>query len=475
MLKQFSKLSEIKNMAKAEVDAFINSLDKGNKIINSIMGAAATNKNWLTEAKSNYQASLQKKGFNKVNYLIAALFNIYKCEFRMKFSPYNDDNIMALRIKYETAYMNYILDFIETHTENNSLIQKHQELLVQAIQALAEENQKMAQHYSAVVQRSLSGNDLSARIRETLNLPVADFNVEQMVKIKNLTNFNEDVLKKHPEFYAEISGLVQMKLNEILDFYKNKIDQEENKTHPSLVKILSMFDYIKDLYAPVRHIVSNKAMESFLEKREEYGCYEEFLQKDYPELKAMFGYLAFPRRKIDTQKITALMDLITKKGRIISGNYLEFTELSPSLSEISTVFENAVRQYLSSELADYYRLYNQILNSSQNDEKILEIVKFYQYIGTTIIRKKHPIYISEKLASIRDDLLRELNSRLSDKLEQKLKSAVDLRDFKKAFDDVFDIYLNSGLMEEVDELRQKKATLLLSMDKLSHLQKILSN
>jgi len=158
MRKLFIKIPDLKKRAKKDIEKHLLNWDRKKKVLNSIIGVAATNKEWLIDAQKKYSIGLSKKNIDKINYFLSALFDIYKCYFLMEHSRFTDEKIISLKDKYETSYLNTVLEFIEENIHNEQEIALNFNYIKQAINVLYKNLKKNSMPFSIILIRKLTQN-----------------------------------------------------------------------------------------------------------------------------------------------------------------------------------------------------------------------------------------------------------------------------------------------------------------------------
>ena len=467
-MKKFLTLLELKQKARKEVRNHIQNWEKSKKIINTLFGVSGINKKWLNSAKKQYRASLSRTGFDKSDLLIGALFEIYKVNFLIHNSKFNDHQISDLVKKYETKYLNFILNFVENNTNNLNDILSLYQPLQESIEVLKEKNSQLANFYFKRLQEAKLSLDFKNRIYQILNIDTKEFNQGLTQKISKLYTKNEDKLSHNPELFQEIYNRVNQKLNKIYRYYYDKFSTEYEKNHPSLNSIISILKEYSNIINPIKNLIKNDELRSFSDNINFYLNIYNFIENKYPVLRQTYQFYQYKNRKIDPQKIDrAIQELSAIKSKIAK-NYIELQQLKPSLNDMISFFNSISKKFYENDLIEYYKIYNKIIEMSSSIKKANQLIKFYHELNR--LKKSMPINnnqnkITTLISTVKNDVIQLLKNLLT----KNIKKAQNTKDIKKSFDPILESFYNLKDLEQIEWVQNYKKKLLSDVEKISKL------
>ncbi len=470
MRNQIYRISDLKKKAKNDVASHVERWNNAKKVINMVIGTAATNRDWLSTAYRHYNTSTSYYGLERLNYLVSSLFNIYRCEFRMESSRMKDESVYSLKEKVESSYFNTILDFLEETIHDESRRTNHLADIQQAIAALAEMNKRLATGYYNILNQFMQQEEVKDIVENMLNTPVEDITPTIAVRLKGILQLHEFSLRKNPKLLEHIVSFLRTKMEEVFLNTRKLYEQEEKKKEPSLHKLIAIVGDFETIYQPLRQYVYAKRYRDFINQKERYDAFMKFINEDYPELIQMYKYLSLPREINDTRKLISLYHKIRSFHHLVDSDYIEMKTLKPSLSDISERFEKALSNVYRRDLMDYYKIFNRMINVEDDDGKIEEMIAFYLHLSEKVDDDSISEYIKDKLSEMRSQIREDLDTFFERSLQDKLEAAQTDKHIIEAFDDILDFLMKIADIERIETFQQQKKKLINKLRELRKLQ-----
>ncbi len=470
MRNQILRISELRKKAKQDVAAHIDRWDNTKRVLNSLIGTAATNRDWLDTAQRHYSAANAYDGLERLDYLVSSLFNVYRCEFRMENGRFKDETVFSLKEKVETSYVNSILDFLEENIHDESNRNHHLADIQQAISALSEVNRKLASGYHNMLGRYMQQGEVKDIIERLLDTPVEDITPTVAVRIKGIFQLHESSLRKNPRLMDHLVNYLRGKIEEVFLCVRKRYEEEEGKEQPSLRKLIAIIGEFETIYQPLRQYVYAQRYRDFIAKKESFDAFRSFIDEDYPELVQMYKYLSLPREIKDTKKLIALYHQIRGFHKLAETEYIEIKNLTPPLNVISKRFEKVLANVYRRDLMEYYQVFNRMINADDGDEKTLDMIRFHQHLTEKLDDDSFSGYLKDKLSEMRDQIRQDLDRYFESRLQDRLETATTDREVIEAFDEVLDFMMKIGDVERIEELQKKKKTLIERLRELRKLQ-----
>ena len=473
MRKLFIKIPDLKKRAKKDIEKHLLNWDRKKKVLNSIIGVAATNKEWLIDAQKKYSIGLSKKNIDKINYFLSALFDIYKCYFLMEHSRFTDEKIISLKDKYETSYLNTVLEFIEENIHNEQEIALNFNYIKQAINVLSSENSQLAKGYYSILEKHISLNQSQEGILKILLIPDEDFSAYHALRLKGMFLNSENVLKKNPTKKKILLQKLEEKLNAIFNYFDKKINSKLHESLISIKEICILFKNLEGIYQPLHEISYSKRILGLLKKKDDFEIYNQFIDIDFPEMKKLYEYLAYQRNTIDVKKIFEVHQKIEKFNKFKKDSFWEIKELEIQIKKFSQRFDSVLSDYYKRDLLSYYKIYNNIINAKENDLKTQEMMRFEKYLNNQIKDKSHSEFLTEKLIVMRDEIRDELYQGAEFKLKKKLSNAKNESEIKVAFDEIIQKFIEFEDISGIEEAQKNKHLILQKIRKIDSFLKFL--
>ena len=470
MRNQIYRISELKKKAKQDVAAHIDRWDSTKRVLNSLIGTAATNRDWLETSQRHYNTAMSTQGLDRLNYLVSALFNAYRCEYRMENGRFKDENVFTLKEKIETSFLNALLDFLEENIHEESSRTEHLADIQQAIAALSEINRKLASGYHNMLGRFMRQEEVKDIIERLLDTPVEDVTPTIAVRLKGIFQLHESSLRKNPKLMQHLVGYLRGKMEEVFLNVRKRYEEEEAKPQPSLRKLIAIIGEFENIYQPLRQHVYAQRYRDFITRKEDYDAFTNFIDKDYPELVQMYKYLSLPREIKDTKKLISLYHRIRGFHKLVDTDYIEIRNLNPTLSTISKRFEKVLANVYRRDLMDYYQVFNRMINADDGDKKTIEMIRFHQHLSDKLDDDSFSGYLKDKLDEMRSQIREDLDRYFENRLQEKLETAQTDKQVIEAFDEVLDFMMKIGDIEQIEKLQKKKKTLIERLRELRKLQ-----
>jgi len=464
IMKKFSLLSDLKKQAYKD---FANNKKSSNqsKLINQIIGINTVNKQWQDKALRSYELANRNIGFNRVTHLQESLVAIYACEYASRNSGVEDPNILKLKAKVENSYYNTCLEFIESCIHDEKKMSQYYNTLQEAVDLLEEYNSKLATQYKTILSRKKSLISSVQTIQETLEANVADINENQLEKIKTLIKHHEYDLKASPDLKEDILEDLRFKMDELLMYYQEKVEKEEKKQNPSLALIIKAYDEFSKAFLPLSDILEQRRYRTFIDKKEDYLQYQDFYYNQYPELVKTYQYYSLPRRNVDKMKLINAKRDAEKYNRLTNTTFAEFQEMSPTLPEIAKLFDNVLGEEFKDDLVNYYKIHNELINASDQDEIIPELIRFIKHLNNKIGEEKDHFLI-DKLITMQEDNFESLDQSIQAYLQKNISSSKKTEHLKTHFDYILNHLFELGDIKRIEAMQTQKKTLIKAFDQL---------
>ncbi len=470
MRNQIYRISELRKKAKHDVTAHIDRWDSTKRVLNSLIGTAATNRDWMETAQRHYNTATSSQGLDRLNYLVSALFNIYRCEYRMEIGRFRDENVFSLQEKIETSYVNSLLDFLEENIHDEPNRTNHLTDIQQAIAALSEVNRKLASGYHNMLGQFMQQEEVKDIIERMLDTPVEDITPTVAIRLKGIFQLHESSLRKNPKLMQHLVGFLRGKIEEVFLLIRKRYEEEESKPQASLRKLIAIIGEFETIYQPLRQHVYAQRYRDFITRKEGYDAFTKFIDEDYPELVQMYKYLSLPREIKDTKKLITLYHRIRSFHNLVENDYIEIKSLNPTLNTISKRFEKVLANVYRRDLMEYYQVFNRMINADDGDEKTLEMIRFHQHLSDKLDDDSFSGYLKDKLSEMRSQIREDLDRYFEKRLQERLETAHTDKQVIEAFDEVLDFMMKIGDIERIEELQKKKKALIERLRELRKLQ-----
>ena len=398
---QFLRLSTLKNRAEIEVAKHVAAWNKKKQVFNNMVGTAATNKDWLASATRKYELARKKTSYEKIDALIAGLFDVYKCVYRMEYSRFNDNNVTHLREKLETTYIHTAIEFIESVIHEEKHIEQNLPIIKQAINLLAENDSKLARGYASMLEQYKQIQDSIIRLEELLHCPALEFTQKDAAALRSLMNFYQERFRKDKCFHESILLHIRNKMEELYLLYSERYEQASAGEEPSIEKLASIVDDFEAIHRNLTNFAHSVRYLKFIGHKEKLNKLRAFIKEDYQSLKSLYGYLSFPREEYDIRKLSNAYSKIGSYHQIIQQPYRELTQLEPGLGQISERIEAVLSEHYNKDLLEYHKVFNNIINLTDEKEKLRENIKFFKTLNSVISDHKKSRFVLTKLNGIR--------------------------------------------------------------------------
>lgn len=429
--------------------------DDSRKLLNQIIGINTVNKQWLDEAKSLYENATRSTGFKKVNFLQNALTSIYACEFAMKNTGIQDNEIIRMKEKIENSYLNTTIEFVETYIHHEKTLLQYFQPLNSAVSLLQECNSKLANQYKIILSRNQSMYQSMQKVQATLELNPLELSEENFKQIRSMIKIHENSLKMTPSLREEILDDLRTKLDQLLLHYQKKIVDEETQALPSFLKIIEYYNEFERYYLPFKDLFDQKRYTDFISKKNNFTSYSDFLNDTYPKLIETYNYYNLPRRQIDKNKIMDAMKTTEKFFIYKDINFLEFNELKPSLHDLYNKFRDILSDEYKEDLVHYLKIENELINAEDNEDKISELVRFIKHLEIKI-SSEHKHFMHEKFVNLKNEMLNNFDNAIQGFLKKNIPQSNKLETIRISFDFVLNKLYELGDISRIEDVQNQK-------------------
>jgi hypothetical protein len=430
MDKLLVKLSEIKRNARKKAVAYDNQTSK-TKLVKQIIGFNPLDKEWLEEGKEKLKKAQHNEGLNRLKYLAQALDVFYFCHGILQQHETSDHEILQLIHKAETMYVNTCLKFIEDNIHESNRILKHFNALFLAVEVITESNPAMAQKYKQMLSRYSSLYNTFQKINDICSNPLTPSHTKQ---IKALITTNESSFKMYPTLKKDIMELIINKLDVYLIDFQENMDKIKAERMPSLDKIVGILKDFKDVYTPLSEFCQQKRYTDLLDKHGYFSGIKNIIKHEYAEWLKTYQYYSLPRNKIEEKHILETIKEIDKNKEVLSSNYKEIQELSPSPDSIKGFLKTIIDQQGKDSIINYYKIENELLHAPDNEKKIEEIVRFIKHLNDKLADGGINEQLKNELTKMRVDFFNMLDTSIENRIKQAIANKVSQNNLKHFFD-----------------------------------------
>jgi hypothetical protein len=455
-MNRFVATSVLKSKAKKEVDQRISEWSSPKRVVNQFIGISATNKDWFDEARRKFKLATQTADLRKIDYLISALFDIYKCNFRMKYNRFPDSDIPKLLKRIETSYFNTVLAYIEQNIYQANYTQKVYGNLVIALQVLAEENRQLSSGYQKILDQYNNRGNFVTKLEQILELPELEFNSTFAEKIAVLWRSSDSILKKNNLFMKDIQSQIQTKLDQVFDYFWNQLQEELEKSSPRLNDSVFLVDKLLNIHNPLKLIVKCKYYNNLIEMRTSYNKYKQFLEFNYPEILKLYKYLQIPKTKEPLDKIYSTFKELKETKEIWDNKFFEFTSLEPTLALIYKFLDDKLYNLHKTEIMNFYKHYNKILSESDISLRLKEMIKYSEYLKVECDKCVGDPFLSEKLKELIESLEDDVRKIIYKYLEENLASTEHYEDKIQFYDEAIALFISMKSLADVELVQNQK-------------------
>ncbi len=456
MQKLFLKLSELKSIARKEVNNHVKNWDSSQKVINKLIGTSATNKDWFQEASQQYSLSRKAIGTKKIDYLVNALFNAYKCYYRMEYSRFNDSRVTDLKSKLEKTYLNSALNYIDDIIKAETDISENIRFLNESIALISEENPSMGASYKKILRRFRTVSEVTQSISKLCSEPIEDFDEEKSVKIRNSYLMIEDNLKNSQDSRNDLMVILRNKMEDLYNYYNELIEFEKAKNNPSIEKLTKLYQQFEKYFFNWKPFIYSKKYKKLADSKKQFSQYLHFINKQYPELKKAYDYCSYPRSTYDENRILNSFNIAVQNKDISSLNFKEIVDLKPDINDMLAIFRKVLNNIYKNDLLQYYDLFNNIINSPVSSVKIKELIRFEKHLEETITNKSNAEYFTSRLTNMKQQVHEDLYELLNSLVHNTLEKADNHNEIKKNLDDIIQYYMEIGDIDKIEEVQRIK-------------------
>ena len=456
MQKLFLKLSELKSIAKKEVNSHVKNWDSSQKVINKLIGTSATNKDWFQEASHQYSLSRKASGTRKIDFLVNALFNAYKCYYRMEYSRFNDNRVTDLKSKLEKTYLNSALNYIDEIIKAENDISENIRFLNESIALISEENPSIGASYKKILRRYKTVSEVTQNIVKLCSEPIEDFDEDKSIKIRNSFLMIEESLKKSQDSRNDIMVVLRNKMEDIYNYYNELIAFEKDKDNPSIAKLTKLYHQFEKYFINWKTFIYAKKYKKLADEKQEYSQYLHFINKQYPELKKSYDYCSYPRSSYDENRILNSFNIAVQNKEIGKSRFREIVSLKPGLNEMISIFSNILNNIYKNDLLEYYELFNNIINSPASNMKIKELIRFEKHLEETINNKSNAEYFTSRLTNMKKQVHDDLYELLTSLVHNTLEKADNHNEIKRNLDDIIKFFMEIGDIDKIEQIQMIK-------------------
>lgn len=472
-MKQILKCSDLRRHAEKEVSQHLDQRDPVARMADALLGTPVQ-KGWFDAARARYHKASGGRRSNRISTLASALLDIYKCTGTIKQGAYQDSGIHQWARKIETAYLNAVLDYIESQIHQQDMAVKHQRTLAQSIACIAEENQKLAGSYQTLLQRYISLNETRKTIENLLDLHPDDFDPFTAAKIKQIFTYHQDSLKQDPLLYDSLISQVKNKLETVYHYYNTMMGNEESRALPSAERMIEIVAQFEVVYRPLNELVHATRYDDFTFRKNEPESVLEFISEDYYQFKKMYDYLSYPRDSHDTRRLLALYQELTAFREALTRNWRELNDLKPGIDRIEERLESVLASHYQKDLLQYHKHFNDIINAVASEEKHREIIRFDSYLDQQLKFHEDSRFVLSRIAEMRKRLREMLDHELEMGLRAHLRESKSDAEITTAIDYAVNRYMELGDLDAVEQLQSAKGSMIRTLHKLRDLRKRLS-
>ncbi len=456
MQKLFLKLSELKSIAKKEVNNHVKNWDSSQKVINKLIGTSATNKDWFQEASQQYTLSRKANGTRKIDYLVNALFNAYKCYYRMEYSRFNDNRVIDLKSKLEKSYLNSALNYIDDIIKAENDISENIRFLNESIALISEQNPSMGASYKKILRRFRTVAEVTQSIIKLCAEPIEDFDEEKSVKIRNSFLMIEEDLKKAQDSRNDLMVVLRNKMEDLYNYYNELTEFEKAKDRPSIVKLTKLYQQFEKYFINWKPFIYSKKYKKLADSKQQYSQYLHFINRQYPALKKDYDYCSYPRTNYDENRILNSFNIAVQNKELSQLNFKEVSDLKPGIDDMLELFRKILNSVYKNDLLQYYELFNNIINSPVSSVKIKELIRFEKHLEETINGKSNAEYFASKLTNMKQQVHDDLYELLNSLVQNTLEKADNHNEIKKNMDDIIKYFMEIGDIDKIEEVQTIK-------------------
>jgi len=453
-MNDFSQLSQIRRDAYKLCQADLHK-EENKKLLNQIIGINTVKKEWLDLAIKNYDFAQKSTGFKKVTLLQNALTHIYACEYSMKNSGFQDNDIIRLKDKIENSYLSTAIEFVETYIHHEKTLLQNFDILNSAVSVLQENNSKLANQYKIILNRSKSMFHSMQKVQNTLEINPLDLSENDFKQIRNIIKLHENSLRITPNLKEEILEDLRSKLDQLLLYYQKQVSEEEKQGSPSLKKINEYYDSFEKYYLPFKDMLTQKRYSDFIDKKKAFARYIDFLDQVYPQLLEIYNYYSLPRKITDKNKIFSALDTAGKFMIFQETSFHEINSLNPSLETMHARFKEILADEYKEDVVNYLKIENELINAEDNEDKISELVRFIKHLNQKLNSDKNH-FLFDKFVKLRDEMLINFDNSLQSFLKKNIPQSNKFETIRISFDFVLNKLYELGDLERIEKIQLQK-------------------
>ena len=469
----FIKLSELRKSVNK--NALSNNHSNSSKIVKQIIGVNPLNREWVDDASNKLKVALQSQGFTRVKNLVKSLEALYFCDYILKQNQYTDAETSQLIHKAETSYINSCLSFIEQNIHASNKILNSFSHLFSAVEVITETNPTMGAKYRQMLSRYHSLYTSFTKIKEICSSSNRHFNKQNAQQIKSLMIHHEASFKMYPSLKEELVELIKTKLDESLFEIQESIEKSLSDRESSLEKLLLLLNGFYDVYNPLSDICEQKRFKEILNKRESYLKLNNILESEYKEWLKTFEYYSLPRNKIDEAKISAVINSINKYAKDLNSNFVEFKDLNPSPETIQNHLKSIISQQGKDSIINYYKIENDLLNATDSDKKIEEIIRFIKHLNEKLAERGIDSQLKEELSRMKSEFMSLLDSSVEKKIKQYVSTNPSQNNLKHFFDKILEYFYDLNDLAKISYWQNIKKTIFTGLTELQSMMESLQS
>jgi hypothetical protein len=466
MQRQFIRMSDLDRRAREHVETHRLEMDRGKKVLDSLLGSSATQKDWLESARHKYEIALGKRAFDRVAYLIGALYDAYRSRYRLP-AGRNPQPVEELIARIETSYANTALEYIDSRIRDDLSAPGEMDLILQAIALLEEENPRLAQSFTNMLKQAMSREESAARLDRLLDTLPGEITADYAVEIARAFSMHEKSWKTDPALYDSMLVRLRNTMEGVYLHALEAIRHEEDMIPPSLRRVIDIIEHFSSIYAQFKPWVHDPRFLKLAHRIRDFEDLLHFLDREYPALRKTYSYLGLPRDTIDQR---ALLDQFRKIDRftpLLNHPWKEIADLDPTLPAIAERIEQKISESYRKELIHLHKSLGDLLAARDGDDKIREVIRFALYLKNRIPGQAEylALKLTDMLRQVEEELERLLENRLIDDLSGPLENAR----IQRAFDFLLKCWAEDENLEKVEDTQSRKIALQRDIDRFRQL------
>lgn len=445
-MKTFIKISTLKKNARREVEKYTNTQAQGTKLINSLLGAPATNLQWFNKARGHYQAAKESNSKERITHLINALFELFKAGLLMEHSRFRDENVLKLTELVQKKYLEETFSFLKTKISSKQQF-ANEEVLGQALAVLEEVSPEQAKNFHSLWQSIPK----QRKIIETLQVVLGEgkrTTMNELLQISRLLKANRELLGANAFLQETAATLLRRYLDKNLaDFYRQ--NPQELPEH------FDFYETFKQTYALLKPWAKAKRYDDFLGKFAAYETYNDFIKRKMPQIEKLHAYLSLPRRQVPQAEVN---EYLTEIESFLTKYPDSEHELQEKLRSFARFFEEILLDDGKELFFFYSGEFNKLLNLSASKSRTKQLLQLFTKLKAENANCKKNRLVQRRL----EKLQREVEAEFYDSLEKKLNEPTDFNKKVEAYDDALECLSEWGDVDTTIFLQAKKREFLQS-------------